>query len=407
MSLWNRLLGKFVKGKENVQNKDAFVVSFDPFNSDYSALKECNATYMSCISTYANAISKIKPALYFKDDVCPDHINYVLGNTANKSQSSVNFWKQSIVSYFENNLAAIYLDWDYSGPKRTLKGVWAIDVSDAFFELLDFSGTLYFSFRLDSKKVYAPMEDMVVLVNIPSTKNPFITHSEALTNLVNAIDANFKGLTKALEMANVVRFIATANTVLPEPTIKQRQKKFSEMMNSIGSDGVFYTDNAQSMIQVTNQAKWASADDIKEFKGEIYDYFHVSQSIVNGTADDETINSWVELYVEPILQEIEQELTEKLLTQRERDFGNAIKINTSEMFTASVSHRIELGTALVTSGVFHPNEFRKIVGLRPLPKEEDELIKRIDRVDSTSNGGQQNKPQKEDKKKEGESDGQN
>lgn len=381
MSLWNRLLGVFVKDKKQ-DKKSPFVVSFDPFTSNSDALKECNATYMSCISAYANAVSKIRPTLWYKGKACDDPMNYILGVKPNKAQNAVNFWKQVMVSYFESNVAAIYIEWDYTGVKRAIKGLWAIDLSTSNFELKEYQGDLFFSFTLEGKEKFCSMEDMIVLTNTPSTKNPFVSHSEALTALVNVIDANFKGIAKALEMSNVIRFIAASNTILPDKTLANRQEAFSKLIKTVGSDGLLYIDNAQTLTQVQNQAKWASSDDIKEFKLEIFDYFHIPPAVVNGSASDEVLGSWAELAVEPILMEITQELTEKLLTARERDFGNTVEININDLFTASLSHRIQLANCLITSGIFYPNEIRKIAGIEPLKEEDNELVKRIDRVDA-------------------------
>jgi HK97 family phage portal protein len=383
MSFWNRLLGRQIKSKSK-NGSNSFVVSFDPFQSTPDAMKECNATYMSCISQYANAVSKMRPSLYYKGEKCADPLNYLLCVKPNKAQNAINFWKQVIISYFESNVAAIYLDWDYSGPKRTLNALWPIDVSDANFELKEYQDDLYFSFFLEGKPEFASMEDVIVLTNTPSTKNPYVSHSLALNNLVNVINADFKGLAKSLELSNVIRFIAVSNTVLPTKTLEQRQTAFSDLFAKVGSDGIFYIDNAQSMTQVQNTAKWASSEDIKEFKAEILDYFHIPQSVVNSSATDDVVGSWYELSVEPIVEEICEELTEKLLTQRERDFGNTVEVNFRDFYTASLAHRISLANTVITSGVYYPNDIRKIVGVDLLPDKDNELVKRIDRVDTSS-----------------------
>ncbi len=397
MGLWNWIVSK-ISGKGSSLNaiNSTRMITLDPFLIANNANKEANSTYMSCINAYQKALSKIKPTLFYKgkpED--SDPTNYLLQVKPNKVQNAVNFWKQVAFSYFANNVAAIWLEWDYGGRIPILKSLYCIDVTATNFEIKELDGNIYYQFNLNDKTIVSKSDEMIILVNSPSLQNPYVKNNEALNMLVNTINANYEGLQKVLKLANVVRFIAQSTQPLKPEDLQKRQQQISDQVAKVDGSGIFYIDNSQSIQQVTNQAKWATPDDVKIMNSEIYSYFGIPEAVVKGQAADDIYQAWVEQSIEPITMELEDELNSKLLTKTEREFGNKYLIDASKIYTASLTHRIQLSNALVASGGYSYNEIRKILGLELVSDDNNKFIERIDRVDTSQNNDEVNQDNKE------------
>jgi len=395
---------------ESVSRQQSRLLAVDPFAIGSTANKKANTVVASCRNVYSRVVSKLYPQIiYDKKEILElPNIRYKLKYAPNQIQNGVNFWKQVAVSYFEENIAIIYIEKDIREVSldKSIKAFWLIDPTDSRFKMSmldDDSKRMFFTFFLGAREINCYSDDLIVLAREPSVENPFITYCDPLAKIVSTIDANFKGLEKTIKNANVIRFLATSPTLLSDVTRKQRQTEMNDLISSVEANGALYVDGAASVVPINQTTGWTSTSALEPFIKQIYGYYGVSQAIVDGTASDDEYNNWVETSIEPFTNELACELTLKLLPRKSIATGRKIVVDTSRLFTASQAHRISIGQQIISSGRYYPNEIRSLLGADLLPEEDNTIIDRIDRIDSTKGESQEEpKPQEDGEENGGE-----
>ncbi len=390
MGLWSRLVKAF-SGKQPEKSANTSVLSYSLFGAN-DETRFLNPTYMACIHKYADTISKLRPEIHYKGDRYRDpKLDPKLRMMPNPAMNASLFYKTVATSYYEENVAVIWVQFANDGKVAAL---WPLDITSGEFECVQSGKQVAFKFTLEGRTYHSTMDDTIILVRQPAVENPYVTHDESLQYVVNVLNKNYQGLALSLQNANVAKFIATASAPLPPATIKQRQAQLEEMLNNMGANGVAYVDGSNSLVPVNNNTyRWQSSDDIAELNKEIYAYMNINAAVLDGSANDEQMHTWIEQSIEPFTFALECELNRVLLTAREIDVGNEIKCPTDCLYSASFAHRKEQANALISSGVYKPNEIRRLLGVEPLKEAEgDQIVNRIDRVDTPKEEPKQEDP---------------
>ena len=395
MGIWSNLVKIFTGKKNNQAVGSSFqtLITLNPFGADTKANEKANATYESCISLYVRVLSKLKPMVFFEKNQDKEYpnIDYLLRFQPNPTQNAINFWRQVIDSYYTSNLAFIWIDRDLRKLKldEQVRALYALDIADVNFQVAVDETTSApvetFLFNLNGVQKAVKADDMIVLARRPTIGNPYASNNEALKKIVQLVEDNFTGLTKSIKEAGIVRFIATSTRVLSDDQRKERQDRLNKLISEVGANGALYSDASEGIVPINSNNAWTGTDKVTPFIEQIYTYFGVSKSIVEGTATDDQYNNWVETSVDPFADELGVELSLKLLSRKAISGGRKIVVDTRYLFTASQAHRLQAGQLLVQSGYYYTNDIRRLAGVDPLPPEENILIKRLDRLPQDEN----------------------
>ena len=85
--------------------------------------------------------------------------------------------------------------------------------------------------------------------------------------------------------------------------------------------------------------------------------------------------------LEPLIISISQAFTKKLFTDRERSFGNVIKLYPKDLIFMTVDQTLQMVNMLANTGSIYENEKRVAFGLRPLPELEGKRYMSLNWVD--------------------------
>lgn len=77
-----------------------------------------------------------------------------------------------------------------------------------------------------------------------------------------------------------------------------------------------------------------------------------------------------------------QAFTKKLFTDRERSYGNQVKLYPKDLVFMTVDQTIEMVTLLSNTGALYENEKRTAFGLRPLPELEGKRYTSLNWIDA-------------------------
>ena len=107
----------------------------------------------------------------------------------------------------------------------------------------------------------------------------------------------------------------------------------------------------------------------------LYSQLGITQSILDGSADEKTMLNYYSRTIEPIISAIVDEMKRKFLTKTARSQNHSIKFFRDPFKLVPVNDLAEIADKFTRNEIMSSNEFRQIVGLKPSsdPKA-DQLI---------------------------------
>ena len=211
----------------------------------------------------------------------------------------------------------------------------------------------------------------------------------ALTSLMEIISVTDQGIVKAIKNSGVIRWLLKFNVGNRPEDIKKSVKEFTENYLSVESD----TFGAAGINANTEATRIEPKDYVPNALQQantvnrLYSFFNTNEKIIQGNYNENEWNSYYESEIEPIALQMANEYTRKLFSRREREFGNSIYFDASNLSCASITTKLAL-QAMVDRGALTPNEWRATFNLSPV-EGGDVPIRRLDTA-PTSEGGENN-----------------
>lgn len=369
------LIAKFIN-KVMGNNKDLYTTKnlINLFNPYFSGIydPEINSTFVAAVNTHATHISKAKPIVYLNDNIASSkkYLNQILQLKPNSLMTAPTLWKTLGYSYFMNNMAIAWIEWDYSDFKEPVKAIWPLDFDKNSLDCrIDNFGKLYIEFSLDGKRKLAGSEDLIILTReVDPTSIPFGKRSKAIDTVLKVLQTSYEGVEQAIRTSAFIRFLVTSTTPLSDKQKEERAKYFADTYLGKDSSGVVYVDQASQVTKVDSQARYANATEMKEFKNDIFCYLNSNEKIVKAEFDESQWQSYYETSLEPFFIELEAELTSKLFSNEEINRGNKVLIEANRLHSATLATRRSIAEAYMKLPVYKPNV---VCDLLYLPKLEN------------------------------------
>ena len=107
----------------------------------------------------------------------------------------------------------------------------------------------------------------------------------------------------------------------------------------------------------------------------LYGQLGISETILNGTADEQTMLNYFSSTIEPILSAIVDEFKRKFLSKTARTQGQSIMYFREPFKLAPVKNIAEVSEKFITNRVLTSNEVRGVLGYKPVDDAEaDKLL---------------------------------
>lgn len=351
--------------KSELNTLDLFV---PVFSGKYDP--ELNSTYVSICNAHARHLSKIKPKAYLKDEPAKskEYITRLLTLQPNPIMTASKMWEMVARDYFMTNTAILFLEWDYENYKEPLKAIWPLDPDKNSLDVaVGPQEKVFISFRLEGEKFITDMDNVILLTRNNKPGDLFGRSSKAVDNVLKVLQTNYEGVEQAIKTSAFIRFLVQSTTPLTEEVKKEKAKYFAETYLGKDSSGVAYIDGAQQVTQVDSKGKYVNADEMREFKNEIYEYLGANEKILQVNYNENEWQSYYESVLEPFIIQLEDELTVKIFTQGEISAGNRIRIHDNRLNTASMKTRTQIAAMYMKLPVIIPNV---VADLLYLPRSE-------------------------------------
>ena len=145
----------------------------------------------------------------------------------------------------------------------------------------------------------------------------------------------------------------------------EERRKDIEMQLSGSKYGIAYTDGTERITQLNRPAENNLMKQVEYLTSMLYSQLGLTQSIMDGSADDKTMLNYYNRTVEPIFSAITDEIKRKFLTKTARSQRQTIMYFRDPFKLTPVLDLAEIADKFTRNEIMTSNEIRQIVGMKP------------------------------------------
>ena len=300
------------------------------------------------------------------DSIIDSGLNYCLNTEANADQTGRGLIQDIVMTFLEEGVAAVV-------PEKT-----------------NFDPRYSNSYEIYSMRVGVPVEwypnhVRVRLFNELTGQKEEITFPKKMVALIenpfyavmNAPNSTMQQLVRKLALLDVVDeqagsgkldMIIQLPYVIKSPARReQAEQRRAEIEKQLSGSkyGIAYTDGTERIVQLNRSLENNILKSIEYLTNMVYSQLGVTQEILNGTADEKTMNNYMNRIIEPVVSAIADEFKRKFLTKTARTQGQSIMFFRDPFRLAPVSMIAEMADKFTRNEIMTPNEFRQVIGMKP------------------------------------------
>lgn len=304
------------------------------------------------------------------------YLNRALTVSANIDQTGREFLKDVVISMLDEGYVAVVPTDTTENPAHTES-----------FDIYSLRVGKIIDWRPHSVKVEVYNEERGLKEQIIVDKRWCAIIENPLYLIMNEPNSILRRLIRKLNLLDVIDEQQGANKLdviiqLPfnvkSPSRKemaeQRRKDIeNQLYNS--KYGVAYIDATEHVTQLNRPVENTLIEQIKYLMELFYSQLGITQSILDGTADEATLNNYYTRTLEPILTAITEEFRRKFLSRTAITQGQDIMYFRNPFKLIPVSSLADIADRLTRNEILSSNEFRGILGYAPSANPRaDELV---------------------------------
>ena len=145
----------------------------------------------------------------------------------------------------------------------------------------------------------------------------------------------------------------------------ERRRKDIENQLSGSKYGIAYTDGTERITQLNRPVENNLMKQIEYLTSLLYSQLGLTQTIMDGSADDKTMLNYYNRTIEPIVSAIVDEMKRKFLTKTARSQLQSIWFFRDPFKLVPVADIAEIADKFTRNEIMTSNEIRQIVGMKP------------------------------------------
>ena len=163
----------------------------------------------------------------------------------------------------------------------------------------------------------------------------------------------------------------------------ENRRKDIEKQLSGSKYGIAYTDGTEHITQLNRSVGNNLMTQIEYLTSMLYSQLGITQSILDGTADEKTMLNYYNRTIEPIVSAIVDEIKRKFLTKTARSQHQSVMFFRDPFKLVPVSELAEISDKLTRNEIATSNEMRQIIGWKPStdPKADELRNKNLNQSD--------------------------
>lgn len=299
-------------------------------------------------------------------DVVQSGLNNCLSTEANLDQTGRAFIQDAVMSMMDEGCIAIV----------------PVDTDD---DPDDTTGYQIMSMRVGRIRDWYPKHVRVELYNeekgrkqdIVVPKSTVAIVENPLYAVINEPNSTMQRLIRKLNLLDAVDeqsssgkldlIIQLPYVIKTEARRKQAEKRRKDIEQQLAGSkyGIAYTDGTERITQLNRSLENNLMKQIEYLTSMLYSQLGITQSILDGTADDKTMLNYYNRTIEPIIAAIVDEMKRKFLSKTARSQNKSIKFFRDPFKLVPVADLAEISDKFTRNEIATSNEIRQVIGWKP------------------------------------------
>lgn len=220
--------------------------------------------------------------------------------------------------------------------------------------------------RIAPKRIVAIVENpLYAVMNEPNSTLQRLIRKLVLLDSID--DRNSSG-----KLDLIIQLPYTTSHPTRKAHAENRRKEMEDQL--VGSKyGIAYSDSSEHIIQLNRPIENNLMAQIEYLTSMLHSQLGLTQSILDGSADEKTMLNYNNRTIEPILSAIVDAMKRTFLSKTARSRGQSIEFFMDPFRLIPVTQLAELSDKLTRNEIATPNEIRQIAGMKPSkdPKSDE------------------------------------
>lgn len=384
-SLFNLIFGKKNDKQQNIIQTQFQLLS--GWNTQFSTLPE--GTYNSkvarqAIDRIATHCAKLVPR-HIQNTITNNikgDINFLLSNQPNPLMNTFDFIYRIISLLYTDCNAFIYIAKDKSG---FITGFYPVLATT--YELLQGAdGTMYLQFDFVNGQIYTiPYLELIHLRLFYNRNDVFGMSNRVLQTDLNTADTVSQGIDKAIKTtSNLKGILQYENSMLKNKDLVKTKDDFvKDFLNMDNEGGIAALDAKAKFQEVNLKPITLDNEQLKQVNYNIFDYFGISEKIIDNSFTEEEWNAFYEGVIEPRSIQMSYAFTNKIFKRQSIKDGHRIVFTANRLQYSTLTNKISLIKEAGALGLLTKDEAREIIELPQLGGEEgSKILQSLNYVDN-------------------------
>lgn len=226
----------------------------------------------------------------------------------------------------------------------------------------------------EKEEILLPKNQVAIIENpLYAVVNEYNSTMQRLIRKLSLLDVTDEQ-TASGKLDLIIQLPYVIKTETRRAQVERRRKDIIDQL--AGSQyGIAYTDGTEKITQLNRSLENNLLKQVEYLTNMVYSQLGITQSVLDGTADEKTMLNYMNRTVEPIISAIVDELKRKFLTKTARSQLQSIVYFRDPFRLVPVNDIAEIADKFTRNEIMTSNEIRQIVGMQPSkdPKA-DELV---------------------------------
>lgn len=359
-------------------NKDPTIhrVSYGSFGGNYSRNRLTRSNTQSIINPLYNRIaidcSQVSIMHVRTDEKgrymeqMPSKLNNCLTLDPNIDQTSRAFMQDAVLSLLDKGVIAIVPVRATSDPELSesydVEQLRVGEITDWYPNAVRIS---VYNESTGKREEIVMLKKAVAIVENPfySVMNESNSLAQRLIRKLNLLDAvDEQSCSGKLDL--IIQLPYATKTELKKQQAERRREELERQL--AGSKyGVAYADGTEKIVQLNRSVENNLLSTVEYLTSMLYSQLGMTQGILDGSADEQTLLNYHSRLIEPIVSAIADEIKRKFLSKTARSQNQSIMFFRDPFKLVPVSQIAEIGDKMTRNEIMTSNEIRQVIGLQP------------------------------------------
>ena len=372
LAFWNRQEArKTEKIEQGVAEYFKLINAYSPAYRTFSGgVYEMELT-RAAIHAKANCVARLKPIV---NGTGNQAVERMLQYNPNPLMDAKKYLYRIATMLFVNNNA--FIAPMYDDARQKIVGLYPLHPDKC--QLKKYNGKLWLVYEFQTGEFGAIEFEKCGRLNQFQNKDELFGESNAPMNpTLQMMNAQDQAIINAVKNSANIKILAKLAQTLKPKDVEAERDRFVQQNFTDNKSEVLLIDAKYADVKQM-ESKQFTVDDkqMAQIRENVFDYFGVSEEILQGKYTSDEFNSFYESQIEPVALELSLQHTNMLFTPHEVAFGNNVVFTANRFNFLNSSEKVTMIQTLFDRGLLTPNEAREIINMSPIENGDNFYIRK-------------------------------